>query len=343
MKRYLVSGGSRGQAEWNTPIDTIYGFDNVRSFFHQPRWRGGYVCIHDVLGAPEKYLHGVNFWWVSLNYSDRDVADKMRAAFDYARAQGTIVLGEPNGGYHANLFLTAPALIDLWRGCTCMGSTTTNPDMIRAYEQVYQLPAFGSPPPVDEAQHRREIIIANTVRGQLPPRVEESFVFGTLPTAGSLTTLQAAELFGIPLIVTGNPPFGADVDCWKSVVIQDKGGFEHVQWLPHLNHYHWLWLIANSRGVMHLNHHPSTGRYTMYAALLGKISLSNKTAWQEILFPEAVMPMDATGLGNWRDYARRAEDALPLIPGRLAEYSPERCQERFEAFLASLEDRRAAA
>lgn len=74
----------------------------------------------------------------------------------------------------------------------------------------------------------------------------------------------------------------------------------------------------------------------MYAALMGKISLSNKTAWQEILFPEAVMPSDASAFINWRDYERKALAAMPFVPDRMAEYSPEKCQERLEAFLDRL-------
>lgn len=342
MKRYLMSGGGPGRIEWDGTYNNVYGFEHVQFFFNRERWQGGYCNLQEVISRPERHLKNVDFWWVSLNYSDRDIAGPLNAACDYARSRGCIVLGEPNGGYHPNLFMVAPAVRDIWCGCTVMGATTPNPDMIRAYERVYGRPAFGSPPPVNVASHMREVRMMEQVQGELPPRIEESFMLGTVPSHGNLFTIQACELMGIPLVVTGDhgDPF---VNCWKTVVEQDQGGFRYVQWLPHLHHYHWLWLIKNSRGILHLNWHPSTGRYTMYAALLGKISLSNRTAWQEILFPEAIMPSDATGFINVLDYERRAQEAMQFVPDRLAEYAPAKCQDRLDEFIARLPNNDVAA
>jgi hypothetical protein len=328
MKRYLLSGGTPYKMEFDHPIETIYGFESLRFFFRPGQWQGGYVSLSMVLDRPEKYLAGVNLWWISLNFSDRDIADKLARAFDFARSQGTIIMGEPNGGYHANLFMTPPFVIDLWKhGCSAIVATSPDPDMVRAYEKVYGKPAFGCPPPVDLPMHTREIAKA---AGPLPENIGEYFLLGTVPTQGNLITLQAAELMGIPLLITCPPDIVAG---WKDCVEKDRGGFKYIQWLPMPEHYNWLWYLKNSRGIFNLNHHPSTGRYTLYAGLMGKISLSNNSAWQEILFPGQIMPPDAAGCINWQEYEQECLVELPLIPGRLAEYSPEKCQGKLERFL----------
>jgi hypothetical protein len=71
----------------------------------------------------------------------------------------------------------------------------------------------------------------------------------------------------------------------------------------------------------------------MYATLAGKLSLATRTTWQEVLYPDNILPHDWTVGADWEEHVGRAEEALPAAQERLYDYTPERVQPRLEGFL----------
>lgn len=333
-RRYILSGGNTWRHHYDVPFKNLYGFELLYQMFDPKEWDGWYVRHEDIYKDPT-LLDGIDLWILSMNYSDATMPGWLEAV-EYAHRQGTIIGGEPNAGHHVNLLSPSPQVIETWKHVDFMFNPSIDPEVVAAFEHVYEMPYFGCPVPVDADMHLSEIAEADGHAIPLPDDIENWFIFGHGVTSSNFITIQLAERFEIPLIVNCyEPGWAPEFDCWVGGVDatvdakQTGDGFKYVKFIRGLSHYQWLYELKHSRGIFYLTYHPSAGRPMMYANLCGKISLSTAAAWQTILYPEVVLHADFTAGMRWKEYAALAEALLPLATERLEGFTPERCQERF--------------
>lgn len=327
-QKYILSGGNTGRFQFTPDFrQAVNGFENNCLMFDPERWHGEYIDRESIFANPS-LLDGCNLWILVTEWGYKD-RPEVATAIRYAKNKGTIVGCEQNGPYYAAMICTRPAEIALRRQFDFIQNPSNDSDVSYAVREIYDLPYFSAPTPIIPKHFSDDYDKAKPFN--LPYEPGKYFVFGHAVTDINYCTLQVAELFGIPLIVNVWDR-GSGYGAWIKAVEED-GGFKHVKFTPHLDHEQWLYQMKMSRGLFYLTFHPSGGRPMLYAAMAGKISLSIRSGWQSLLFPEITLRPDFTAGVGWQKTAEHAEYLLPLVKKRIEVFSPEQCRKRFEVFL----------
>ena len=325
--RYVVAGGGRGYVSFTGDYSVfdsmIYGYEYHLASLNPETWNNSYIS-RDILVANPSLMDNVKLLLFETEYDQIDKIE-IKEFIKYARSKKCVIGAQPNGG-HGHLLTGCPiAYFEFFKMFDFIWLGTGAGYMADALEKITGVPCIASPPPYIEGAMNAQREQSEKAAFDLPKDIENKFILGKSLSSSNELTVQLAEHLNIPLIVTvWSPQYGSYLES-----------LHNVETVPNLSQEQWLYLLTHSRGIFELAGGVSGGRHVLYAGVCGRPSLTTCHAWQEILFPEALLPNDIKAGIYFKDYEKKAIGAIEHLPYRLKTRSPENEQAVLEEFLAS--------
>ena len=328
MPKFILAGGSPGKVKLNSTPSGVHGFPWLASAFDHGIWEGWYIHCHKIFENPN-LLDGAD---ICMLVTDCLMPDNPAAvaAINHAHEVRCLIGGEPNGGHGGNLLKTGKGYKEFLSNLDYIQIATENESAKSAFTRQTGRPTFGLLPPIHKEAMNEALQQAAHAHIELPSDIDQYFVMGHHLVPGTMTTLETAIAYDIPLMVTLY-----DEPCQHAMDIAIAEGCR-IKYMRVPSNPEWLYLLSRSRGIYNFCPYPSGGRPSLYAALCGKPSIATPHGWQEALFPESTMRGDFMDAQNWEIYEAKSKEVLPDMPNRIENYRPKPVQDRITAWIEKM-------